>query len=49
MEIKIPTSRGPWFDGLARLSENLVVVNSVDEGAIYVFDFGQVRPIEVPT
>ncbi|VUZ49248.1 unnamed protein product [Hymenolepis diminuta] len=41
MEIKIPTNHGPWFDGLARLSENLVVVNSVEEGEIYVFDLGQ--------
>lgn len=42
MEIKIPTNREPCFDGLARLSENLVVVKCVEEGEIYVFDFAQV-------
>ncbi|KAL5110313.1 Leucine-rich repeat and WD repeat-containing protein 1 [Taenia crassiceps] len=41
MEIKIPTNREPCFDGLARLSENLVVVKCVEEGEIYVFDFAQ--------
>lgn len=42
MEIKIPTKREPCFDGLARLSENLIVVKCVEEGEIYVFDFAQV-------
>ena len=43
MEIKIPTKREPCFDGLARLSENLIVVKCVEEGEIYVFDFAQVN------
>lgn len=42
MELKIPTRREPCFDGLARLSENLVVVKCVEEGELYVFDFSQV-------
>ncbi len=42
MEIKIPTRKEPCFDGLARLSENLIVVKCVEEGEIYVFDFSQV-------
>ncbi|VDO07940.1 unnamed protein product [Rodentolepis nana] len=41
MEIKIPTNREPCFDGLARLSENLIIVKCVEEGEIYVIDFGQ--------
>ncbi len=43
MEIKIPTRKEPCFDGLARLSENLIVVKCVEEGEIYVFDFSQVK------
>ena len=42
MEIKVPTKKEPCFDGLARLSENLVVVKCVEEGEIYVFDFSKV-------
>uniref|UniRef100_A0A5K3F787 Leucine-rich repeat and WD repeat-containing protein 1 n=1 Tax=Mesocestoides corti TaxID=53468 RepID=A0A5K3F787_MESCO len=42
MEIKVPTRREPCFDGLARLSENLVVVKCVEEGELYVFDFSQI-------
>lgn len=48
MEIKIPTNREPCFDGLARLSENLVVIKCVEEGEIYAFDFGQVSSIQLP-
>ncbi|VDL62473.1 unnamed protein product [Hymenolepis diminuta] len=47
MEIKIPTNREPCFDGLARLSENLVVIKCVEEGEIYAFDFGQVSSIQL--
>ncbi|CAL8077013.1 unnamed protein product [Calicophoron daubneyi] len=42
LEIKIPTHREPCFDGLAKLTEDLVVVKCVEEGEIYVFDYAQV-------
>ncbi|TGZ67470.1 hypothetical protein CRM22_004776 [Opisthorchis felineus] len=42
LELKIPTRREPCFDGLAKLTENLVVVKCVEEGEIYVFDYNQV-------
>ncbi|CAH8620982.1 unnamed protein product [Dicrocoelium dendriticum] len=42
VELKIPTRREPCFDGLAKLSDDLVVVKCVEEGEIYVFDYSQV-------
>lgn len=42
LELKIPTRCEPCFDGLAKLTEQLVVVKCVEEGEIYVFDYGQV-------
>ncbi|VDP23160.1 unnamed protein product [Echinostoma caproni] len=42
LEIKIPTRCEPCFDGLAKLTEQLVVVKCVEEGEIYVFDYAQV-------
>ncbi|TPP66178.1 Leucine rich repeat and WD repeat containing, partial [Fasciola gigantica] len=42
LELKIPTRCEPCFDGLAKLTEQLIVVKCVEEGEIYVFDFAQV-------
>ncbi|KAA3681736.1 uncharacterized protein DEA37_0011363 [Paragonimus westermani] len=42
LELKVPTRREPCFDGLAKLTDDLVVVKCVEEGEIYVFDYSQV-------
>ncbi|CAH8531621.1 unnamed protein product [Schistosoma curassoni] len=42
IELKVPTRREPCFDGLAQLSDDLIVTKCVEEGEIYVINFGQV-------
>ncbi|CAH8532527.1 unnamed protein product [Heterobilharzia americana] len=42
LELKIPTRREPCFDGLAQLSDDLIVTKCVEEGEIYIFNYGQV-------
>ncbi|KAH8875004.1 Leucine-rich repeat and WD repeat-containing protein 1 [Schistosoma japonicum] len=42
IELKVPTRREPCFDGLAQLSNDLIVTKCVEEGEIYVINFGQV-------
>lgn len=42
LELKVPTRREPCFDGLAQLSDDLIVTKCVEEGEIYVINYGQV-------